>query len=698
MLVQDLVLVKPVKIYENQLICEVYEKIKKFDYHCFPVLNEEEKPVGGLIREYVRDNIDRFKKFPVKSIMRQLDGDEIIKESELVCEVLNRPYELFYVIEENGVFKSIFRKQHVFKTNSKKLELLEANLRGVLECVDTAIISLDKFGKILFINSYAMELLGIDENIAKETRIDDLIPDMIITAEIDSDFTEFTRSFDYNGQNLILTINPVESNNKIIGAICSLRNITSYNEINNELTIEKNENEVLKSVFETAYDGVIVVDADGYITMISDAYKLFLGIEREKIIGRHITDVIENTRLHLVAESGVPEIADLQKIKNNYMVASRIPVYKNGKLAGAIGKVMFRNIDEFDRLHNKIGKIEQQLENYKDELSRVNRAKYNFNDIVVKNSEMKNVEILAKKAAYTNSNVLIRGESGTGKELYAHSIHNLSSRSNKPFVKMNCAAIPEDLLESELFGYDSGAFTGAKKGGKIGKFEVADQGTIFLDEIGDMPLHMQAKLLRVIQEREIERIGSNKPVKIDTRIIAATNRNIEKMIEEKKFRLDLYYRLNVVTISIPPLRKRIDDIQPLSKIFINKYKTRYLKKVDSISEPALLKLKKYSWPGNIRELENVIERAINIMENETVVKSKHLPVEISGIFDMDDITPLKEIIHEAETKAIIQCLEMVNFNKTKAAKLLGLSRVTFYEKLDKYKITVQNKVITIGKN
>ncbi len=459
------------------------------------------------------------------------------------------------------------------------------------------------------------------------------------------------------------------------------------NNTNSEIIqFEREQYQILKTIVDTAYDGLLVVDPNGYITMISEAYKNFLHIEDGDLIGKHVTEVIENTRLHIVAKTGIAEIAELQKINDSYIIASRIPIVKDGKVISVVGKIVFRNIGELDELYSKINKIEQQLENYKDELTRLNQAKYTFNNIIGKSPQLKKVKEMAKKSAETDSNVFIIGESGTGKELFAHAVHNLSLRRNKPFIRVNCAAIPNELLESELFGYESGAFTGAKKGGKIGKFEVADQGTIFLDEIGDMPLNMQAKLLRVIQEREIERIGSNTPKRIDVRIIAATNRNIQEMINEKKFRLDLYYRLNVVTLKLPALRDCKEDIKEYSYHFVDKFRVRYLKQVVGISEEALAYLKAYDWPGNIRELENIIERAINIIENEVTIKPQHLPLEITGGSVIDEFMELRDIVEDAECEALLRYLKTFNYNKTKVAKVLGLSRTTLYEKMKKHNL------------
>ena len=279
---------------------------------------------------------------------------------------------------------------------------------------------------------------------------------------------------------------------------------------------------------------------------------------------------------------------------------------------------------------------------------------------------------------------MILGESGTGKELFAHSIHNDSKRSMGVFIKVNCAAIPAELLESELFGYEEGSFTGAKKGGKIGKFEAADGGTIFLDEIGELPLHMQVKLLRVLQEREVERVGSTRSIPIDVRIIAATNRNLEEMVEKGEFRLDLYYRLKVMTIVVPKLSERSEDIPKLVHHFLRKYQKLMNKQIEGISDRALRILNSYSWPGNIRELENSIERALNMVDEDEMITSDHLPEEISGYKGPSSTLTLNEVMEETERHTIINYLEVMNGNKSETAKALGISRTTLYEKMKKY--------------
>ena len=443
---------------------------------------------------------------------------------------------------------------------------------------------------------------------------------------------------------------------------------------------------ILETIIDNDCDAIIIVDKNALITMISKSYCDFMGITEENALGKHVTDIIENTRMHIVLQTGEAENAQLQSINGSYMVASRIPIIKNGEIIGVIGKVLFRNVKELNNLYSKIKNMKKELETYKVQLKELNTATYSFDDIIGSSDAISTAKSIACKAAQTHSNVLILGESGTGKELFAHAIHLASDRLYAPFVKVNCGAIPSALLESELFGYEGGAFTGAKKEGKIGKFELADGGTIFLDEIGDMPLHMQVKLLRAIQEKEVEKIGSIGSKKIDIRIIAATNKNLEKSMHDGSFRQDLYYRLNVVTIHIPALRERSDDISLIANYLINKISKDLNKKVIGISKEAEHYLENHPWEGNIRELENVLERAINVIADSNIISPVDLPDEITGRIEPKVIKSLEETIMASEKQAIMDALQAADGNKTKAAKSLEIGRTSLYEKIQKYNI------------
>lgn len=554
----------------------------------------------------------------------------------------------------------------------------------VYENVNNAIIAVDADSRIQYINHLAEKFLGAARSSCLGKPLVDFYPQTELPRVIEEQKIEKNVHVEINGYQCTVTRIPILEDGVVQGAVAIFNDMTKYKNLNQQLEAEKNQSEILKMVLEIAYDGILVIDVEGYIMMISNAYKKFLGLEEKDVIGKHVTEVIENTRMHLVAKTGIPEINELHMIKGNYMIATRIPYYTDGKIAGVVGKVIFRNVAELDEINSKISKMEQELKNYKSEFSGIHNAKYDMDQILTKNPKMQELKKQLVRISNSTSNVLILGESGTGKELFAHAIHKNSNRQNMPFVKVNCAAIPEHLLESELFGYEKGAFTGASQAGKMGKFEFAHKGTIFLDEIGDMPLQMQAKILRVLQEGEVEKIGSNKPKEIDVRIIAATNKDLLEMVKEKTFREDLYYRLNVINLFIPPLRDRKEDIVLIVDSFIEELNEKLRRMVKGLSKKSVSILQAHEWSGNVRELKNVIERAYNIMEGEEYIQPWHLPSNLQSAMAHEVSEPLRNIMEKHEKKIIMERLIYFNGNKTKTAADLDLSRVALHKKLDKY--------------
>lgn len=437
---------------------------------------------------------------------------------------------------------------------------------------------------------------------------------------------------------------------------------------------------LMEDVLDNAYQGIALVDKDGYI--VKWGYEKLFNIKEKDVLGKHVEEVIENTRLHIVAKTGKKELCQVQRIQGRDMIASRIPVIKNGEIVGAVGTVLFSDVKEVKDLAKRLKTLESTVDKYKEEINTMYRAKYSFDNIISVNQEMVKLKSLARKTALSDSTVLIGGESGTGKEYFAHAIHNESRRKYAPFIRVNCAALPNELIESELFGYEGGAFTGAKKEGKIGKLELANGGTLLLDEIGAMPYSMQAKLLRVLEEREFERIGGNNPIKLDARIIASTNEDLQKAIDEGKFRRDLYYRLNVVLLDILPLRKRKEDIPILCESILGELSQSMGFQRHSLTEEGRFCLLAYSWPGNVRELRNVLERAANITSSGEI-GIEELPSYITEGFAKKEIsiTPLKEAVASVEKAMIIEALKRAQGNRTEAAKYLGIHRTALYKKM-----------------
>jgi len=444
--------------------------------------------------------------------------------------------------------------------------------------------------------------------------------------------------------------------------------------------------EEYRHILDSIYNGVMVTDADGYITHFNKPYGEFLGIDHEVQIGKHCTDVIENTRMHIVAKTGKPEINRAHKIKGQSIVVQRIPIKKNGKVIAVFGQVMFKDIQDVGRLARKLSLLESKVEHYEQELMSLRSTRYTLGSIVGGTNVIKSLKKEALRTAATNFPVMISGESGTGKELFAQGIHHASPRKLHPFIRINCAAIPKDLLESELFGYEKGAFTGARSEGKPGKFELAQHGTVFLDEIGDLPLQMQPKLLRVLEDKEFERIGGTRVLRSDFRLIAATNQNLEAMLAERRFRKDLFYRLNVIPLHIPPLRERRDDIPLISKHLLNQLSEEAALSEIRIDEDADEVLRSHDWPGNIRELCNVLERVVFSLDG-TTIRLRDLPFYLyrSGrkAPEYNEIS-LREVQASAEKEAIQYALALNNFNKAAASKMLGIHRTLLYKKMKRY--------------
>lgn len=405
------------------------------------------------------------------------------------------------------------------------------------------------------------------------------------------------------------------------------------------------------------FDAALIgIDHKGYIRSVSETALEFFGMEATEILNKHIIETVP-----IIEKFAKDIFSDAKKVKE---------------------------------LSTQLNLAEIRIEYYRSELNDLLYTGNSFNEIIGISPQMKSIRQMAIRAAKTSSTVLIRGESGTGKELLAHTIHNFSPRCKEPFIKVNCAAIPENLIESELFGYCEGAFTGAIKGGKPGKFELADGGSIFLDEIGDLQPSIQSKLLRVLQEFEFERLGAVKPTKVDVRVIAATNRNLKELISNGQFREDLFYRISVVELETTPLRERKIDIDYLIDYLIEKISHRLNVKVAGISNKARIALRNYDFPGNVRELENILERAINFVEDEGLIEVHHFPPMIKSIINKNDIytenapsfSSLAEAVSFAEETAILKALKNAKGNRNEAARALNIHRSLLYKKIIKYNI------------
>ena len=436
----------------------------------------------------------------------------------------------------------------------------------------------------------------------------------------------------------------------------------------------------IKAIFDNLYDGILIIDTDEIVIYINPAYTRITKVNYEEIVGYKLRDIRPGARLQNVLTVKKPIVGALREEGEIQYSVNMSPIFDNLELVGAISVVS--NIDDICKLYQDIDKYKLKVKSLENRINAIQKAKYSLNDIISEDLNSIEVKSTIKRIANKDITVLIYGESGTGKELYANALHNESNRADGPFIAVNCASFQGNLLNSELFGYEEGSFTGAKKEGKMGLFEAANKGTIFLDEISEMDFEVQARLLRTLQERTIRRIGSIKETAIDVRVIAAKNKNLEEMVESGTFRNDLYYRISVFPLTIPPLRKRKDDIFPFVYEFINSYKNN-LKKDITLSKEAESALYKYDWPGNIRELKNSLEFAINMME-DNVIKFNHLPVRIQSKKVEYANYKLADKIHEVEKLEILKRVDLYGDNidgKRKAASSLGISLATLYNKL-----------------
>jgi len=395
--------------------------------------------------------------------------------------------------------------------------------------------------------------------------------------------------------------------------------------------------------------------------------------------------------MHIVARTGKAEINQSQLIKGQNMVVQRIPIQQDGRVIAVFGQVMFKDVKDVGKLARELSLLESKVKLYEEELITLRSTRYTFDSIIGASDAIRSVKGEALKAAANSFPVLITGESGTGKELFAQAIHHASGRRLYPFVRINCAAIPRDLLESELFGYERGAFTGAKTEGKPGKFELAHQGTIFLDEIGDLPVEMQPKLLRAIEDKEFERVGGTRVVRSDFRVIAATNQHLETMLASGRFRKDLFYRLNVIPLHIPPLRERRGDILSIMRSFLEQTAREAGLAGIEIDREAERALRACDWPGNVRELVNVLERSVSALEGATI-RVADLPFYIQRgrkNAARREQTSLRELQSRNEREAIWLALKEADFQKARAARILGIHRTLLYKKMKKYNLPLQ---------
>ncbi|MED4400858.1 sigma 54-interacting transcriptional regulator [Metabacillus fastidiosus] len=560
----------------------------------------------------------------------------------------------------------------------------------IFNSTNDGMIGIDVEENIILFNKTAEKITGFERKKALGERIDTIIPSSLLPNTLKTREVEINQEqiLD-NGLKIITSRIPiVDDSGRLLGAMSIFKDITDVVSLAEEVTDLKEIKTMFEAIIQSSEEAISVVDEEGCGILINKAYTKMTGLTEGQVIGKPATaDISEGESVHMqVLETRRPVRGVSMKVGPNKkdVIVNVAPVIVDGILKGSVGVI--QDMSEIRTLTNELDRARQII--------RTLEAKYTFTDIIGNSEEMKLAIDQAKLGAKTPATVLLRGESGTGKELFAHAIHSDSDRKFNKFVRVNCAAISENLLESELFGYEDGAFSGAKRGGKRGFFEEANNGSIFLDEIGELSPQMQVKLLRVLQEREIIRVGGTTPIPINVRVIAATNVNIEKAMSEGYFREDLYYRLNRYPISIPPLRDRKGDIDLLSAHIIRKFNQEYGRNINGISVQALAVLKQYDWPGNVRELENILGRAIIFMGyHEAEIGENHIPpLDIQAASHYKQLNmrnkeeKLADTIERIEAEIISSTLEQQEYNRTKTAQVLGVSLRNLYYKMEKYNL------------
>lgn len=577
------------------------------------------------------------------------------------------------VLDEQDKVIGLLTKTEMVLALLKSANTLKEQLETILQHSNIGVLMTDGSQQMIYANEAFAKISGRTVASIMSRKLGDIFPGLLNGDDMPHHYEKFKS---------ILHVSSYETVNHEEGKILLFQDISEFEKMAEELETVKKLKLAIETTLEHAYDGILMTDEKNRITMVSPPMLELFSLEKNEVLHKPVEQVLPQLKLGNVFQSEMAEVSDFNEMNGIRYIVNRIPIKKDGKVIGAIGKVMFRQLNEVSELFKRLQQAENKASFFHEQLQKSESARFTWDHIFSKDPYMEKLKKSAAKAAKGRSTVLIRGESGTGKELFAHAIHNSSARSERKFIVVNCAAIPEDLLESEFFGYEEGAFTGAKLRGKIGKFDLANGGTLFLDEIGDMSLSLQAKLLRVLQEREFYRVGGNVRVKVDVRIIAATNRNLEEMVRQGKFREDLYYRLNVISLNIPPLRDRVQDVEYLIMELMKELNSMLGTSITGIASSAKTALLRYEWPGNVRELRNVLERAMTFAEHGKI-QAEDLPDYL-----LSPLTEQISLAEDAELGAIRKALSQTNGNKAKAAKLLGISRSGLYEKIKKYQLSV----------
>ncbi len=627
---------------------------------------------------------------PVSQIMispvRSIGPDEDVSKL-ITINVGNLP------VIDNQQVAGMVTLSDTIRAYFSSLIALHAELNAVIDSAHNGILTVNEAGEIILINKAAEWVLGLKREDVVGKMISRVLPQSKLPEVLASGQSGFGQKVVYQGKGFISNMSPVLGNDQIIGAVEVFQDISELELISEELNYTKEIKEELSAIIDSSFDGFHITDDHGKTLRVNQAFERITTIPVKDLIGKTISELVgkgvySQDVLKLVLEKREPVTISQESKPGNTVIITASPIFDEQDNLFRI-VINVRDISELNDLRKQLEQARTLSHHYQEKLNRYNLAE----QYVIRSKESRDLADLCVRLGQVDATVLIKGESGVGKEFAAQLIHSNSSRRDQPMIKVNCAAIPESLFESELFGYEPGAFTGASKEGKHGFFEAAHGGTLLLDEIGEMPFNTQAKLLRAIQEKVITRVGGTKPITVDVRLIAATNRDLQEMVQNKEFRRDLYFRLNVIPVTVPPLRDRKVEIPFLVDHFVNKFNAKYNFK-KRIDEREIKALMNYDWPGNVRELENLIERVLVTTPGNVI---RHINLHDLGYAGYEAVNyehllgfKLQDAVEQLEKFLIQNSLETLGTTR-KAAQELGVSQPTIVRKAAKYNIPLNKR-------
>jgi len=676
---------------ETNSCLEALRRLIEAESNGYPVVNENGILIGIVTMKMLVKNImAKEGSLGELSCLEAVERNPmVIRPSMRLGEAWAYQFDMAVVIEEDGQIVGVLSRADLAVALYKEAEFQVEELEAVLSSAHNGIVVINSNGIITSFNRAAERFTKLSREKAIGRHVLDALVPLGLMEILKTGRSEYAQKFRVGQGSYLMNRDPVIQDGRITGAVGVFQDISEFESVSQELATVKELNSELDSIIQASSDGLFVTDSAGVVLRVNQTFEKMSGGNAQDLIGKGIEEIEDVVYAHslveLVQQRG-QSVTIMENKHNHSLLVTGSPVFdEEGKLLRVV--INLRDMTSLNQLRQELVDTKRLSEKYHQELAEL-RDQKDTGGMIGTGPEMERVFELIRRVAKVDSTVLLFGESGVGKEGIGKLLHNQSNRAEGPFIKLNCGAIPEHLLESELFGYESGAFTGARREGKIGMFELAHNGTLLLDEIGDFPLNLQSKLLRVLQERELVPVGGARPRQVNVRILAATHKNLEEMTRAGQFREDLFFRLNVVPIMIPPLRQRREDIIPLVYHFRDKFSKKYGFQRDFAPE-VIEAFLEYDWPGNVRELENMVERLMVVSAGELISVSQ-LPISLnrsaskSGGVSVNSLMPLKEAVDEVERQLIDRALEKYG-STYKAAAALGVNQSTIVRRMARFR-------------